>query len=611
MKNLKTLITLFLLVIGTSASWAIDDFEIDLMQENPTLPAGVEATDDGAHGPNFNGGHGWANYVFKFTTTESVKITMQKCAYGANNGILACVRDGANGDVLGSLTTQSDACSGEASWTYVSDGSAKELYVHCGAYCHKVKVEKVVAPTAVKNFEINLKTENPVLPTGVKKIGYSDHGAYYHQDDHGWCWYGVEFYVDSEVEITIGGCNYQNGYYGYLASEDGTKIDDITNDKCDGSFSYKYSGEPQTLKLYCGQYCPSIKVSEVKKEATVEERTAVWNWKTASYNSSIMAETNILARTGTIHSNLNGIVLIVDATKNGRFDTYKSGNVNIAQMSEGVIIKVPVQHVGDVVTVNSPANQFNYTVGGVKATGTTTVYNVTEEDALNGFILIEATGNNAKLYYISVKQLSFKSELTKIKLNSAGWASFTSLMSSTTLKCPIGTTAYVATDVDGETVTLTEVTKFTFGQGVFLKGDPNAEIYPVVTDGQFDVPSESAGNITVGCIDDIELFTESGAYVVATNSATGQAGFFRVVGNNIIVPAGKAYLYGPAEVDSKNIYDAKMLKIVFANGEEATGIESVIATKPAPTVFYNLSGQKVGKNYKGVVIGNDGSKYVK
>ena len=53
------------------------------------------------------------------------------------------------------------------------------------------------------------------------------------------------------------------------------------------------------------------------------------------------------------------------------------------------------------------------------------------------------------------------------------------------------------------------------------------------------------------------------------------------------------------------------MKIEFADGSEATGIESLFAGAETPTVFYNLSGQKVDKNYKGVVIGNDGKKYVK
>ena len=84
-----------------------------------------------------------------------------------------------------------------------------------------------------------------------------------------------------------------------------------------------------------------------------------------------------------------------------------------------------------------------------------------------------------------------------------------------------------------------------------------------------------------------------------------KAGFYRV-NTSLTVPAGKAFLY------AKKAAGAKYLNIIFAD-DEATGIESVLtgAETKSPTVFYNLAGQVVGKDYKGIVIGNDGKKYVK
>ena len=123
-----------------------------------------------------------------------------------------------------------------------------------------------------------------------------------------------------------------------------------------------------------------------------------------------------------------------------------------------------------------------------------------------------------------------------------------------------------------------------------------------------DVPKEN--NLTVGCDKDADLTYESCAYVIATKGENEDAGFY-YVNDDITVPAGKAYLYNPqAQAKSRR---AKALKITFADGSEATGIESLFAgaETETPTVFYNLSGQKVDKNYKGVVIGNDGKKYVK
>ena len=136
--------TVYIYSMSVSHSPSLEDFVINLMTNTPILPDGVEAKSESSAAPWYNGDHGWANYVFKFTARESVKITMQTCCYGAN----ACVKDamGKDANVLGTLDTKADDCSGEVSWFYISDGTAKDLYVYCGDYCHFVKVEKVDAP---------------------------------------------------------------------------------------------------------------------------------------------------------------------------------------------------------------------------------------------------------------------------------------------------------------------------------------------------------------------------------------------------------------------------------------------------------------------------------
>ena len=148
--------TVYIYSMSVSHSPSLEDFVINLMTSTPILPDGVEAESETGATPWYNGTHGWANYVFKFTTSESVKITMQKCSYGAN----ACVKDamGASANVLGTLDTYSVDCGGEVSWTYTSDGTAKDLYVYCGDYCHFVKVEKVDAPVEQEVIDV---------PTGI------------------------------------------------------------------------------------------------------------------------------------------------------------------------------------------------------------------------------------------------------------------------------------------------------------------------------------------------------------------------------------------------------------------------------------------------------------
>ncbi len=339
----------------------------------------------------------------------------------------------------------------------------------------------------------------------------------------------------------------------------------------------------------------------------VAEREAIWDWENAKDGDQIVKESFIVHSIGEIHSDIAGLSLEVDATptSNSYFKATPSGKVFYGALSAGSTIKVPVRRPGDKVYITCPAGQTSYTVGNVdgKNYDVNKGYTATQADAANGYVLITATGKGNRFYRIRVVQKWFRDALPMITLNSAGWASFTSLLRGYVVACPLGAKAYVATSVDDETVTLEEVKHFTYGEGVFIKGEPYAELFANVVDATSSYPQDN--NLTVGCSSDIMLYPESKAYIVATNLDTYEGGFY-CVKTAINVPAGKAYLYAPNA-------NAKSLKITFANGEEATGIESVVAgaEDKAATVFYNLAGQAVGKDYKGIVVGNDGKKYVK
>ena len=349
----------------------------------------------------------------------------------------------------------------------------------------------------------------------------------------------------------------------------------------------------------------------VGEQTFVPERTAIWNWKTGS-PAGIITETNFENSRGYIHSEDDpaSLKLEVDAT-NGTFKVIGSGQVKYAKLTSGCKIKVPVRRVADVVTVTCQT-KYNYTISGVVVNSKTKEYKATEKDAAQGYVLINATGD-VHFYEIKVVQNKFSSVLPVIQLNCKGWASFTSLIPGYVVKLPESASAYVATAVnpdDGEygSVTLTEVDRFGYGEGVFIHGAEYDELYATIVSGVSNVPTSN--NLTIGCTEDVDLTYESCAYVIATKGDGEEAGFY-YVNSDVTVPAGKAYLYNP-QAQAKPRH-AKALKITFADGSEATGIESVIAGAEAktPAVLYNLSGQKVGKDYKGIVIGSDGKKYVK
>jgi len=114
------------------------------------------------------------------------------------------------------------------------------------------------------SYEIDLKPESVTLPEGFTQVSYPQNAAGYNGTTHGHTWFAVKFAVKGATKITLEGCNYQSGYTGYVTDKDGNKLGDIVNDKCGELVSYTYNSEEEnTLTVYCGQYCPYIKVESV------------------------------------------------------------------------------------------------------------------------------------------------------------------------------------------------------------------------------------------------------------------------------------------------------------------------------------------------------------
>ncbi len=69
--------------------------------------------------------------------------------------------------------------------------------------------------------------------------------------------------------------------------------------------------------------------------------------------------------------------------------------------------------------------------------------------------------------------------------------------------------------------------------------------------------------------------------------------------------------YGYSEIETKSgLYDAAELTITILYEEVELGVAGVKANAPQSNARYNLAGQRVDKNYKGIVIEN-GKKYIK
>ena len=159
--------------------------------------------------------------------------------------------------------------------------------------------------------------------------------------------------------------------------------------------------------------------------------------------------------------------------------------------------------------------------------------------------------------------------------------------------------AYMATMVDNNNVvTFTPVTKVPAGAGVLLKADK---------DGEYEVPvtasaDELTGNILVGVTETYNepQALESGYSYYVLRNQNNNVGFYKITASSYQFKKGTAYL----EVAGSN---AKTF--IGFDGTE-TAVEAVAAQEQFAGELYNLQGQRVGNDYKGIVIVN-GKKVIR
>ena len=187
-------------------------------------------------------------------------------------------------------------------------------------------------------------------------------------------------------------------------------------------------------------------------------------------------------------------------------------------------------------------------------------------------------------------------------ISAAGYATF-----SSTQKLDFtgveGLTAYKATTTGESSVTLEEVTGIVPAEtGLMLKGDADTYYIPVST-------ADPTANVDNNLLQSVAT-SSTGKYTV-TGEETGTAyvfgkfddtevGFFKAATGKTI-GVGKSWLLVPGT----GAKDVEFLSFVFGDEEqgETDGIKAV-STNVENGVRYNLAGQKVGADYKGIVIVN-------
>ena len=159
-----------------------------------------------------------------------------------------------------------------------------------------------------------------------------------------------------------------------------------------------------------------------------------------------------------------------------------------------------------------------------------------------------------------------------------------------------------AHESEATALTVTKVTgKVPAKTGLLLHVTPAAESQVV------DIPVGDTGetlttNMLVGVLSPTYIEPTTGIF---TNLGLSNGNFYRYA-NAGVLQAGKAYLQVPTSDMPSEDDDAKFI-LVFDETTDVTGIEKMRNVENEKC--YNLAGQRVGKNYKGLVIVN-GRKYM-
>lgn len=209
-------------------------------------------------------------------------------------------------------------------------------------------------------------------------------------------------------------------------------------------------------------------------------------------------------------------------------------------------------------------------------------------------VLVRLHPNNNYHYWLQTCVVSGEmSQSYKVTTNGKGWASFSAVQP---VSLPAGLKAYAATDINNDYVMLKELTTVAAEEGVFVKGEANTEYTLNVVDDE--VTKEATNLIKPILLASAGHTVENTETIYALATKGGKCGLYRVQPD--VTVKGKAYL----DATGQSITKAPMF---YELGDgAATGIVEVRAAtvQNQTNTCYNVLGQRVAKNVKGIVLVN-------
>lgn len=311
------------------------------------------------------------------------------------------------------------------------------------------------------------------------------------------------------------------------------------------------------------------------------------NWADADFTAYVCGQNS-----GKLHS---------DAEPTGcayKFETVKAGSVTVAvQLNSGKGFHILDANFAEVTpaSYNLPASnktgtsqEFTKNEGGENVIGTKSNGIVTFDVAAGGTYYVLAAGT--RMGFFGFKYLVNE----KVTITDAGFATHASKFAVDYSNRTDGLEAYsVSYDPSSKELTYKKINGVVAaGKAVILKGKGN---YILEASSKTATVTETGLETSDGSI-----MGAKNIYCLANKNSV--VGFYQVA-SSVQIPANKAYL----EINEAN--SAKYYSIGI--GGNTTGIQAIHQNSvKADGIMYSLSGQRVGTDYKGIVICN-GKKMIK
>ena len=159
-----------------------------------------------------------------------------------------------------------------------------------------------------------------------------------------------------------------------------------------------------------------------------------------------------------------------------------------------------------------------------------------------------------------------------------------------------GLTAYAATGITGDKLTMTNVEQAAAGEGLMLKGEAGTTYLVPITD---ETPASVVGNMLVGLIEETEVPQVDGDYTTFILAAPdgGEINWYKLREQSYSLRANSAYL----KLLNSNVPTTRSLTMDYST--DTDGINN-LTTRPANDGnVYDLQGRKVNTlNKKGIYI---------